>query len=190
MLTAEQIETVRNLLNKPYDFGTPFPMAVFGTLREGEGNNRLMRMNGTPSGIARAFLPNFVAVGISLQGQPGASAPFEIFHYEPEEWNKMISRVDGLEGFSFNGRHVADTWYLRTLAMLRILPDGDTTPFPTLRQATRRNLGIPQDQWENYQEIPCWIYSNPQANETSGAYPVIWAGDGRDRFGNRLEKTG
>lgn len=189
MLSKKEIENARNLINKPYDFGTPFPMAVFGTLREGEGNNGLMRNSGIPSNTVRAFLPNFIAVSIRLEGQPGSSAPFEIFHYDPEEWNKMIYRVDRLEGFSFSGRQVDDTWYLRTLAMLRIVPDNDPISFPTLRQ-TRRNLGIPQDQWGKYEEIPCWIYSNPQANERSGDYPVIWAGDDRDRFGNILEKTG
>src|SRR5262245_24135553 len=80
----------------------PFPMAVFGTLRAGFRNHHLMQL-GRAASVKRAFLPHFRARQIDLVFSPNSSAPFEIYFYEPAEWEAVISPVDDLEGFVAQG---------------------------------------------------------------------------------------
>lgn len=168
-------------------FNWQFPMGVFGTLRENCGNNHRMHANGKPYKILRAFLPHFNAKGLGISFEKNSSAPFEVFLYEPDQWDKMIPSVDRLESFSPKmyspetmKRH---TYYFRTLAVLRLLPDEfEHELFPKERPDLwdYRNLKIPPAEFNNFKPIPCWIYSNLQNNALSlaqpelPAQPILW----------------
>src|SRR5436189_6451065 len=76
----------------------PFPMGVFGTLRAGCRNHRLMRRIRVLA-ERLAFLPNFIARDIGLIYRQGSCAPFEIYFYDSGEWDKMIRPLDRLEDF-------------------------------------------------------------------------------------------
>lgn len=150
------------------DYSIAYPMAVFGTLRKNECNNHLMN-NGNFHDWKIGFLPNFYCKSIWLNYRKGSSAPFEIFFYSQDEWNKIIKRVDRLEGFSPESKN--NVGYLRTLVYIHILPS-DYKNFPSL--STRvRDLQIPENQWNDFEKIPCWVYSNDEANSQCNGYPVI-----------------
>jgi gamma-glutamylcyclotransferase (GGCT)/AIG2-like uncharacterized protein YtfP len=159
----------------------PFPMGVFGTLRENQYNNHRMH-RGDIALHRKAFMPHFIAHGLSINYSKDSSAPFEVFFYKPDQWSKMIPGVDSLEGFRPD--NVDDPWsvrygYFRTLAWLRLLPaDFDHSLFEPKRLGDlprSRNLNIPTDQWDNYERVPCWVYSSRHQNEAAAnSGTVIW----------------
>lgn len=171
-----------------------FPMGVFGTLRQGWGNDFLMgyRKGTKPQPRSRphtfvahykAFLTDFVAVGLRVRNEPGATAPFEIYVYEEDQWEQMIPRVDSLEGFRPGNR--SSHGYHRTLANLHILPADFQHPLYKEGDAASsvwdrdRNLRIPLMQWTNYHSMPCWIYSSLSENNAtidSPRTPILWDG--------------
>lgn len=163
----------------------PLPIGVFGTLRMHQGNNYLMTAGGKYLSHHKAFLPHYVAHGLSISFQKGASAVFEVFTYSPEVWKKMIGPVDRLEGFSPH-RHYSDYGYHRTLVKMRLLPDDFKSPFydgprDSLLWGKERNLKIPMKDWDQYEECPAWVYSSRRQNslckETLGDNsPIIWDG--------------
>jgi len=183
----------------------PFPMGVFGTLRMGCGNDYLMgsplegerdprQSNGRWWGGARednrgrysshhkAFMPHFVAHGLSISFAYSKAAVFEVFTYKPDEWNQMIGSVDNLEGFHPGGRR----WqggYWRTLAYLHILPDDyQHKQFKGMGMGDRV-LPIPMEEWSKYPHVPCWVYSSIRENKACEERlgkehsPIIWYGD-------------
>lgn len=163
-----------------------FPMGVFGTLREGHGNNRLMHR----AEIAlhcKAFMPHFLAHGLSISFHKNCTAPFEVFFYRPEEWRKMIPSVDSLEGFSPKYAAEKGWGYHRTLAWIHLLPADYTHelfPDPDSHKGwyslgAERDLRIPQEEWAKYERVPCWVYSNRTSNERAREAKVdtvIWDG--------------
>lgn len=166
-----------------------FPMGVFGTLRAKCSNNPLMHRSGKPYKSVRAFLPHYNAEGLRIAYEEGSSAPFEIFVYEPDEWDKMIKRVDALESFSPKMYDPAKmnwdySYYFRTLATLRLLPDEyEHKLFPRDKEPDiwgYRNLEIPPAEFVNYQPIACWIYSSLKQNAKLlakpelPANPILW----------------
>ncbi len=161
----------------------PFPMGVFGTLRDGHGNNRLMHR--AEIGLhVRGFMPHFIAHGLSISFRKNATAPFEAFFYRPEEWKKMIPSVDSLEGFSPTWAERQDYGYYRTLAYIHLLPASyEHNLFPPPDQRGWRSLGadrdlqIPPEQWGQYERVPCWVYSSKTSNKMAieaGVDTVIW----------------
>ena len=165
----------------------PFPMGVFGTLRKGWGNTRLMGFHNGPYEYIshhKAFLPHFVAVGLAIHHEEGASAVFEVFTYDPENWTAMIPRVDSLEGFSPRLSHTRRSWYHRTLVSLRVLPDEFEHEEFCGRGSgggwrDKRTLDIPMDDWDKYPVLPCWVYSSVEENtasKKSSDTPIIWDG--------------
>ena len=164
-------------------FDWPFPMGVFGTLRENQGNNRLMH-RATVEQHRLAFLPHFYARGLSISTSENSCAPFEVFYYTPEEWEKMIDPVDSLESFSPSYAHGTDKGgYYRTLAWLKLLPEGYTDKwFPSKERANlwgeiERDMRIPPKDWNNYESVPCWIYSNMASNrrlKDNPTSPIIY----------------
>lgn len=168
----------------------PFPMGVFGTLRKNCGNDPLMH-RGKVTAWTRAFLPHFVASGLTINCAEDATAPFEIYFYDKEEWDKMIPSVDRLEGFhpeyvkDDRPSEWADYGYHRTLVWLSVLPDDFKHPlFPEGKERgvlwrNERNLEIGQASWKDYDRVPCWVYSNGRANRSVKQLegnPVIWHG--------------
>jgi len=161
----------------------PFPMGVFGTLREGHGNNRLMHRADIEMRI-RGFMPHFIAHGLSISYQKEATAPFEVFFYRPDEWKKMIPSVDSLEGFHPEYASDKSYGYYRTLAYIHLLPDSFEHPlFPPesgrgwYSLGANRDLEIPQKEWDKYERVPCWVYSNKTNNvraKEAGVDTVIW----------------
>lgn len=153
----------------------PFPMAVFGTLRAGFRNHHLMQL-GRIADRKLAFLPHFRARQIDLVFHSGASAPFEVFFYEPADWQMMIEPVERLEGFAPTGPRTGS--YHRTLAWLSLLSDDFRHPAyePAMLEA-ERDLAIPAATWSEYDRVPCWIYSalaqNQRASERPDS-PLIW----------------
>lgn len=164
-------------------FDWPFAMGVFGTLRQNCGNNRRMHA-GKVTSVARAFLPHFKAEGLHVFYERDASAPFEVFEYEPAEWGRMIPGVDALESFCpiENFDNTNGNYYYRTLVKLRLLPDGFRHPLfpegkPDLYSA--RNLGIAPDDWDGFDWVPAWVYSRVAHNrkvmeEFGDAAPILW----------------
>lgn len=156
----------------------PFPMGVFGTLRDGQCNNRRMH-KGDISRHVRAFMPNFCAQGLSIHYKHHATAPFEVFFYPENEWRKMIPGVDALEGF-MPPDNVPNSYrsfgYFRTLAWLHILPDDFShSLFENVNLGALRDLAIPQDQWDKYERVPAWVYSSLRENEAAReTETVIW----------------
>jgi len=155
----------------------PLPLAVFGTLRAGFRNHALMQL-GPVAECHRAFLPHFRARQIDLYCHPGASAPFEIYCYEPDTWATVIDPVDRLEGFVAPGSPAAS--YHRSLAWLYLLPEGFAHAMFAPDMLERdRDLGLDPTTWPTYERLPCWIYSSVQQNELARPLPdspVIWDG--------------
>lgn len=159
----------------------PFPMGVFGTLRKGRGNAYRME-RGHIGGHFKAFMPHFIAHGLSITFKQGASAPFEIYAYTPENWKKMIPGVDALEGFSpayATRNRQYHFGYYRTLAWLHVLPDAFSHNLfdEGRRLDATRDLELPVDEWSQYERVPCWVYSNIHGNAASreaDVDTVIW----------------
>ena len=109
-----------------------------------------------------------------------------MFTYTPENWAKMIPGVDRLEGFSPRRllESSGDRWYkhgyFRTLAWLRMLPADYESPFYDGRSHWSdgpRDLQIPEEKWEDYPKVPCWVYSSLHENELNWKLsdtPLIW----------------
>jgi gamma-glutamylcyclotransferase (GGCT)/AIG2-like uncharacterized protein YtfP len=153
----------------------PFPVAVFGTLRRGFANHSRMRAD--PGSGRCAFLPHFLARQLALSWQRGASAPFEAYTYEAEEWSKVIRDLDELEDFRPGHDHPSD--YHRTLAWLYLLPVDFQHLAYSLPLAQERNLQIDERSWASYERVPCWIYSNLVENRRAASWedsPLIWDG--------------
>ena len=156
----------------------PFPMGVFGTLRMGWGNNRLMRGY---SHMQRAFLPHFAPTGLHIDFVPGVAGMFEVYFYTPENWEKMIPSVDALEGF--HPKENPKGWfYWRTLVNLRLLPEDfpeDQYGWRETSTSTRRVLDIPMEDWEKYPQTASWVYSSIEQNKICVKAkidhdPIIW----------------
>jgi hypothetical protein len=167
-------------LPTPDRWGLPFPMGVFGTLRKNQSNNR--RMHAGRVGLHRkAFMPHFVAQGLSIKFNKDASAVFEVFFYTPDEWKLMIPGVDALEGFRPSDvSDKQDQWrefgYWRTLAWLHLLPEDYKHPlYEEDVWHNQRNLQIDPATWSQYPRIPCWVYSSISQNRASKETDtVIW----------------
>jgi hypothetical protein len=186
----ERVEAFLKSPDDPGRFDWPFPMGVFGTLRSHQGNNPLMH-RGKVAKVRAAFLPHFYAHGLSIGFAENSSAPFEMFFYEPEEWVKMIGRVDSLESFDPTYHHEGkyEGGYYRTLAWLRLAAGTEAMLneaqmrkwFPTSERAglyEYRDIEVDPDTWETFDKVPCWIYSSIRQNrETCKKVkdsPVIW----------------
>lgn len=182
-------ELMRQFNESSFKWNVPFPMAVFGTLRAGWGNHYLM---GTKDGERprfkshhKAFLPHFVATGLSIKYSPDSSAVCEVYTYDAENWARMIPNVDGLEGFRPGRERHYSGGYHRTLMNLHILPDDFQSPFYENERGygrgwgSVRDLQIPKTEWGNYPKVPCWIYSSVYQNQEcliESDTPFIWDG--------------
>jgi len=178
-MTTPIVTEAHALLNK-YDWYTPFPMGVFGTLRAEQWNNYRMHVGKVKSHY-RAFMPNFYAHGLSISYRAGCTAPFEVFHYDIGEWNKMIRGVDSLEGFypPTNRESYSNYGYFRTLAWLHILPDDfqhELFPKGKANLSAMRDLQIPKAHWERYERLPCWVYSSRGQNALDAAKETVISG--------------
>lgn len=181
MMPIDHIEHARLLLESlpgtpPVErWSMPFPMAVFGTLRAGFCNHHLMQL-GRIAARRLAFLPHFRARQIDLVYHLGASAPFEIYFYEPTEWQMIIEPIERLEGFAPTGPRTGS--YHRTLAWLSLLPDDFRHPAYELAMLEwERDLEIPPATWSEHPRVPCWIYSSLAQNQRAREQPespLIW----------------
>ena len=168
-------------------------MGVFGTLRKDWCNHHLMgRKVGTAVSAEyqyerhyKAFLPHFVATGLSLHHSRNASAPCEAYVYDAANWNKMIVPVDRLEGFIPTFHMDQHSWYHRTLVWLHVLPANFAHPlFDDVKDYGKdRDLKIPPSEWDKYAKLPCWVYLSTKENEMSKRIvesqyesPIIWDG--------------
>lgn len=161
---------------KNIDYSKPFPFAVFGTLRRGFSNHYLMNAKKAFQ-VYRGVLPGFITEGLWLVEKKGATCPVEIYCYEKQIWDQLIYQIDLLEGFypcNKNLKTYVYADYERTLADVKIIPDNYKVEFPGLR-IRKRDLNIPVEEWSKWQSIPCWIYSNCEANHKKPD-SVIWTG--------------
>lgn len=196
----EQFATKETSLDK---WSIPFSMGVFGTLRLNWGNTYLM---GVQEGLSaeqkvkarrswrydenlsycykqhhKAFLPHFYASGLSISCKEGCSAVFEIFTYDAENWKKMIENVDHLESFNPRSRKTYEHGYFRTLVNLRVLPADFESDFYKEdfyhHRSDTRSFDIPQEKWNDYETMPCWVYSSIAQNKACEKLkdsPIIW----------------
>lgn len=183
-LSDEQIKRSVAMIEEKRGWDQPFPMGVFGTLRQNCGNNYLMH-RAPILGYARAFLSHFMAHSLTVSYAPESTCPFEIFFYDADGWKTMIPSVDRLEGFhppqekEYNESYYG-YGYHRTLAWLHVLPKDYTHELFTNQTLGReRNLRIKMADWKNYQKIPCWVYANMRSNKAVAenkkeSNPVIW----------------
>ena len=140
------------------------PIAVFGTLRtlpEGQGNHHLM------DGFIKrkiGFIPHLITTGIWTKLKPFSSMPVEIFWYDEKQYPITIKQIDTLEGFNPNNPNKLG--YIRSLYDVHLLPDDYEHPlFETnIRNIPERDLEIDSKEWEKYQKVPCWVYTNQQVN--------------------------
>lgn len=171
-------ELARDLLEKaqgiiPSDrWMLPFPMGVFGTLRSKQCNNRRMH-RGNVISQHKAFMPHFIAKGLSISFSKGSSAPFEVFFYDNDEWQKMIPGVDSLESFSPKYAEDKIYGYYRTLAWLRLLPEDFDHKMFSIDLWGTRDLKMPEAEWNNYEAVPCWVYSSVTQNKAAKDHGVI-----------------
>jgi hypothetical protein len=168
--------------DSPERFNWPFPMGVFGTLRQYQGNNRLMHET-TVEKHRLAFLPHFYAQSLGIGHATNACAPFEVFYYKPEDFSRMIFRVDRLESFDPQVNHGGsnNSYYFRTLVWLRLLPEGyEDEWFPKTVRADiwgHRDMAIDPKNWDKYERVPAWVYSNMRATKPASKEqqsPIIW----------------
>lgn len=175
LITDEPLRRARRLLHAVEAGGLSrraiydqrFPLGVFGTLRSRQCNAHLMA---PAAGPWRAFLPNFVAIGIHLEYRPGSTAPFEVYDFPASSWLRDLAPIDDLEDFDPSARAglAATGPYVRALAWLRLLPRDYRHPcfaadvdIPLVGGSREpRDVGIPPRHWHQYPAIPCWIYAN------------------------------
>lgn len=178
----DRVKAFLETKDSPSRFNWPFPMGVFGTLRKSQCNSSLMN-RAKIEDHRLAFLPHFSAESLRVKYEKNATAPFEVFFYSPEEWNKMINRVDGLESFDPQSDHGGDNngYYFRTLVWLHLLPtDYEDEWFPKNRQVSLwgyRNMKFDPSEWNNYPKVPCWVYSNMRSTKLAKQEensPIIW----------------
>ncbi len=162
------------LISPSYD--DPFPMAVFGTLRQipkrSYNAGRMYRDGIEPLAHRVGFLPNVCPSGIWLEPKENCSGPFEIYFYTPEDWSKMIGSVDALEGF-FPGKQTGG--YIRTLMKIRLLPKNYDLKVFNRGIGGELDLEIPPEDFSKYPIVPCWAYSNRVINKFAEE-SVIWNG--------------
>jgi len=158
------------------NYETPFPIAVFGTLRQiprDQGNLHRM-MTRKPIEHRKAFVPHMSPSGIWVDFKEGASGIFEVFFYDPEDFPAVIARVDALEGFTPDHYY----GYHRTLLNVRLLPED--YPEDLFNKGIRwdnRTLGIPQKSWNDFEAVPAWAYSNIVTNNRLAKMedsPLLW----------------
>jgi len=154
-----------------------FPFGVFGTLRAGFRNHRLM-LQGQVAAHGLAFLPHFIARDIGLFFQVDGSAPFEVYVYSTDEFAKVLAPVDRLE--DFDPRNSNPGRYQRTLAWLQLLPKEFKHPaYRADMLRKERDLRIDPQTWNDYPRMPCWIYSSVEQNRLSLSRqdsPILWDG--------------
>lgn len=179
------IQEATQLLTNSHDLAPekrwylPFPMGVFGTLRDKQCNNGLMH-KGKVALQRKAFMPHFLASGLSISFSKGCTAPFDVFFYDKDQWDAMIPRVDRLESFSPpNNSMGSQSWwgyYYRTLAYLHLLPeDFEHKLFTDVNLGRDRDLRIKEEDWQKYERIPCWVYSSKRQNEAAQhSGTIIW----------------
>lgn len=141
----------------------PFPLAVFGTLREipsDQGNARLMRIR-KPLAHRKCFIPHFLPTGIWLEFKPYACGVAELFFYDPSDWGEVLSKVDSLEGLGSGGSKYG---YHRTLINVRLLPDDYACDVYNKGLSLKaRDLSIPREEWL-FPPVAAWVYSSTAAN--------------------------
>lgn len=160
---------------KSVDYSKPFPFAVFGTLKKGYCNHHLMNPNKILHS-AKGFIPGYYASNLWLIAKPLATCPVEIYYYHPDNWNEIIDNIDLLESFVYNKKnpkYYYHAGYERTLAEVRILPNDYKLPGLNIKV---RDLGIDEKDWDKYETVPCWIYSNNTANKAKPV-SVLWTGE-------------
>ena len=159
------------------NYETSFPIAVFGTLRQipsDQGNlNRMLTRE--PVGHRKAFIPHMLPSGIWVEFEEGASGIFEVFFYDKKDFAAVIKSVDALEGFSPDHHY----GYHRTLLNARLLPDDHSNKLfkRGIRNFDNRSLNIPKDEWEDFETVPAWAYSNIATNNSLAEMdnsPLLW----------------
>lgn len=170
-------------------FNSPYPIAVFGTLRtipKPFSNSHLMYRK-EPIAHHKGFLPHFSASGLSLHFKPKASGIVEVFFYKPEDFQELIRPVDRLESFSpFDIMPRHDWAYERILVEIKILPDDLSEINERFDNGIRyddRDLELPTKEWMKFPSCPAWVYCNPKAIRECNMWfqlntefhnPVLW----------------
>ena len=160
------------------NYATSFPIAVFGTLRQipsNQGNLHRM-LTHEPVDHRMAFIPHMLPSGIWVDFEEGASGLFEVFFYDKKDFPDVIRSVDALESFSPDHHY----GYHRTLLRAHLLPDDYPKAKWKFEKGIRwdnRTMGIPEDEWSNFETVPAWAYSNSETNKglkEMDNSPLLW----------------
>lgn len=158
------------------NYATSFPIAVFGTLRQiprDQGNLHRM-LTREPIDHKKAFIPHMLPSGIWVEFEEGASGLFEVFFYDKKDFPAVIQVVDRLESFTPDSHY----GYHRTLLNAHLLPDD--YPEDLFNKGIRwdkRTLEIPENEWDSFETVPAWAYSNIETNKSLGDMvdsPLLW----------------
>lgn len=178
MLLQEKFDDFLALKDYHDQYNTYFPLAVFGTLRKiprDQGNYKNFMLTREPIKHKKAFIPHILPSGIWVNFEEGASGLFEVFFYNEEDYPYVIERVDSLEGFRPDSHYIG---YHRTLLEARLLPDDyPETLFNRGIWWDNRTLEIPEKEWNKFESVPTWAYSNNATNlalEKVDNSPLLW----------------
>jgi hypothetical protein len=158
------------------NYAKSFPIAVFGTLRKlpcDQGNlHRMLKRD--PVDHKKAFIPHILPSNIWVDFKEGASGLFEVFYYTDDDFKEVIKGVDRLESFTPDHHY----GYHRTLLSVYLLPDDyPEDDFNRGIRWDKRTLGIPEDEWKDFETVPAWAYSNAKTNELLAEMensPLLW----------------
>lgn len=167
-------ELLENFLNSPvsperYDYS--FPLAVFGTLRsipKDQGNMKWFQ-GIEPCKIEKGFLKNCSPHLIYLNVSIGNYGPFEVYYFDKESFLKMIPSIDTLE--SFSAKNMRGNYYQRSLVYINLLPERFKED--VFAKGIGDELSLDIDESQEFEKIPCWVYSNKQVNKVLGE-DLIW----------------
>lgn len=135
---------------------TQRPVAVYGTLREGQGNWAwAIQPYGIPA--RKAVIHNHAMYPMRgfpyVVPQEDAQVVVEIFDFPTESWEEALDKLDGLEGYNGEGR---GNHYVRRV-VTAITEDGEEVEVYTYIAAdeagTRKDLDYyPSGDWLTYQK--------------------------------------
>lgn len=164
-------------------YAVEFPLAVYGTLRQGHYNYARLIEPMKPVGPLAAVLPGVYAEGIQVYPNRHKSlaegCPFEIFRFNGvHDMNQTLDQIDRLE--SFSPELGGYSCYIRALAWVNVLEYpvwGVNEHFPNPPERPNINGLRSMRVTAGLTRLPCWVYAGMDVAELLRETGVfIWHG--------------